>query len=287
MERLWNRDVRSFLDFVEDSVSKQLSAATARSESEDQQRSILSHLISALDSDQKDSHACARELTAEARMLIIAGLDTTLVSMTAIFFYLTQSQEANQRLASEIRSTFETLEEIREGPKLLSCKYLRACVSEAMRLAPGGPSELPRVVLPGGLAVNGRHIPEGSIVGLSNWALTRNEAVFPEAHAFRPERWLIDEKTKEAVSRGQGASFPFSAGPGSCVGKHLALLELQLTVAITIWLMDMRVEQMERQDSRNGSPRTKSNVTATIKIRDSYISIVSENALVQFKKRIE
>ena len=221
-------------------------------------------------------------------MLIIAGLDTTMVSMTAIFFYLTQSQGVHQKLASEVRSTFETLEEIREGLKLLSCKYLRACVNEAMRLAPGGPSELPRVVLPGGLAVNGRHIPEGSIVGLSNWALTRNESVFPEPHVFRPERWFIDDsKPKEAVSREQGGSFPFSAGPGSCVGKHLALLELQLTVAMTIWLMDMRVGQVERQDFRHGSSRTEPNVTATIKIRDSYISIVSDNVFVQFKKRIE
>jgi cytochrome P450 len=77
-----------------------------------------------------------------------------------------------KKLTDEIRSTFETVEDINSGLALNLCTYLRAVIDEAMRLSPPVGGILPREVLPGGLDVDGIHIPEGTYPGSNNSNIT-------------------------------------------------------------------------------------------------------------------
>ena len=54
--------------------------------------------------------------------------------MTAIFFYLVHHPLALAQLRKGIGETFQTVDEIRLGPQLSSCKYLKPCIHESMRL---------------------------------------------------------------------------------------------------------------------------------------------------------
>jgi len=73
-------------------------------------------------------------LLSEGLFFVAAGGDTTAAALGALFFYLSRetNAEASRKLSNELRTTFHSAEEIRSGPKLSGCHYLRACIDEAM-----------------------------------------------------------------------------------------------------------------------------------------------------------
>ena len=56
-----------------------------------------------------------------------------------------------------------------------------------------------------------------------------DERYFPEARAFRPERWLAGDGR---TGSGERISIPFGAGPRICPGRYLALQEMKLVLAM-------------------------------------------------------
>lgn len=186
------------------------------------------------------------DLYMEAQLLTIAGSETSTTTIAGVIFYLTRDPRVYNRLAQEIRTTFQTVDEIRSGTKLWGCRYLRACLDEAMRISPPVPCELIREVLPGGLEVDGMFVPEGTQIGTSTYSLHHNETVFPDASVYRPERWIVDEKNNVIatdVARAESAFSPFSFGARACVGKNLAYLELTITLARLLYLLDFKVPE--------------------------------------------
>ena len=187
----------------------------------------------------------------------------------------------------EIRQNFNSLEEIVGGPKLHSCVYMRACIDEALRLCPAVASELPREVLPGGQEVDGDHLPEGVRVGTSVWSLHHNEEHFPDAAVYRPERWIVDEKTgmtEELVAYTKSCFYPFSAGPGNCVGKNLAMLEMMVVVARVFYQMDIKAAP--GSDLGGGNPKLgwgRRN-RMEYQMHDTFVS-QRKGPMVQFKRR--
>src|ERR1700761_282778 len=130
--------------------------------------------------DPETGHGFSRdELWGESNLLIIAGSDTTSTALAATFFYLVHNPSVLQEAAQEIRSTFSTVEEIAHGPKLTGCHFLRACIDEAMRMSPPVGGALPRRVLPGGMIVDGRNIPEGVDVCVPHYTIHHNPAYYP------------------------------------------------------------------------------------------------------------
>lgn len=172
------------------------------------------------------------EVWGEAHLMIAAGGDTTSTALAAVLFYLSRSQSAYDKLATEIRSNFSDVELIRRGRQLSSCRYLKACIDEALRLAPAAPGALWREVSSGGTKVDGEWIPAGLDVAVCTYAIHHNESYFPNSFVFRPERFL------EANANQESAFAPFSLGPRSCLAKPLAYLELSLALARLVFLMD-------------------------------------------------
>ncbi|KAH7380914.1 cytochrome P450-like protein [Cadophora sp. MPI-SDFR-AT-0126] len=179
-----------------------------------------------------------REMFAEANNLIVAGSDTTATALTATVFYLTHNPHALQKVKDEVGSAFAgtDIEDVRSGPALTSCKYLKACIDEAMRMTPPVPGIIPRVVLPGGIEIDGHSIPAGVEVGISAYALHHNSSHFSDSFEYRPERFL------EAEAENTMKHFaPFSIGPRVCLGRNLAYMEMMILLARMLLLFDMKV----------------------------------------------
>ena len=178
-----------------------------------------------------------REMFAEANNLIIAGSDTTATALSATVFYLTHNPHALRKVKDELKKAFAGLdiEDVRSGPTLTSCKYLKACIDEAMRMTPPVPGILPRVVLPGGINVDGHSIPAGVEIGVSAHALHHNSSHFSDSFEYRPERFL-DAEAEDTLK----CFAPFSTGPRTCIGRNLAYLEMMIVLARVLLLFDMK-----------------------------------------------
>ncbi|KAI9041023.1 putative Cytochrome P450 [Aspergillus affinis] len=131
--------------------------------------------------------------------------------------------------------------------ELIGEAYLRACVEESMRLCPLVPMDLPREVLPGGLCVLEWTFPTGTIVGVPTYSLHHSAEHFEEPFRFNPSRWLLGDLesregvTAEVMARQRQAFVPFSLGPRSCIGRKVAIVELELCIARALWLYDVRL----------------------------------------------
>lgn len=162
------KNIRTYYDFVEANVTqrRQEEEILKKSGAEDGQgrKDMFHYLFNATDESGNPGYT-TDELNAEANLLIIAGSDTTATTLIGFWFYMVRHPRVYDKLVEEIRTTFKSADDIQIGPTLSSCRYLQACIDEALRVAPAGAGELAREVLPGGLNIEGTQIPEGSHVG--------------------------------------------------------------------------------------------------------------------------
>ncbi|TGJ78509.1 hypothetical protein E0Z10_g10253 [Xylaria hypoxylon] len=196
---------------------------------------VTDHLDNAADGIQTS------ELWSEAVFFFPAAGDTTTTVISALFFYLSRNPTAYKRLATEIRNTFKYYEDIRGGQQLTGCRYLRACIDEALRISPPASGTLWREPYNDGepVIIDGHIIPPGTQVGVSAYSLHHNEDYFAKPFEYDPDRWLIEDEAN--LSLMHSAFAPFSLGARGCAGKSMTYLETGLVIAKTIWLFDFEI----------------------------------------------
>ncbi|KAI1856795.1 hypothetical protein JX265_011436 [Neoarthrinium moseri] len=188
----------------------------------------------------QDDRIHMSEIWSEGISFFPAGAFSTSGALSALFFYLSQSPSCYKRLATEIRSAFAASHEIRGGPKLADCQYLRACIDEALRIAPPVPGTMWREPAANNskpLIIDGHYIPPGTQIGVNIYAIHHNPEYFQDPFTFKPERWLSETPEAQRKSM-QDAFSAFSVGYRGCAGKAMAYLESSLVVAKTLWYFD-------------------------------------------------
>lgn len=171
-----------------------------------------------------------RYISAEILDNINAAKATTAVTATYLIWRLTQ----NPLWQHKIRRELNALPRQQDGSLSFAdvnagSPSLDACLQEVYRLHPASSGRSERVVPDGGYELCGFFLPEGTIVSASIVALHRDEAVYPDANAFVPDRWLgVD---KETLQMREAQLIPFGYGGRICLGKALATMEIKLLVA--------------------------------------------------------
>ncbi|KAI2613242.1 cytochrome P450 [Hypoxylon sp. NC1633] len=217
---------------------------TRLGQDKDAQPDFYSYVSDAMAAESEDVQKL--DLWTEAMFFTIAGGDTTAAAIAATFFYLSRNPECYQKVAQEIRATFPPGSQVRGGPKLSSCHYLRACIDESLRMSPPTPSTPWRQLAPDEkddvLVIDGIPVPKGVSVGVNIYSLHHNEKYFPDPFKFSPERWLTptpDTPESRAAQKVMRDAFcPFSIGARSCAGKPVAYLEISMTLASTLSIYD-------------------------------------------------
>ncbi|GLA35474.1 hypothetical protein AnigIFM63309_011314 [Aspergillus niger] len=263
---------------------QQLSTRLAANPTE--RRDIIYYLQQARDPETGEGYS-TQELISESTLLLGAGAETANTALASTWFFLAHHPAIRQRLTNLIRAHFASLESIVSGPALSSGKmgYLRACIEESMRLCPPVPMDLPREVLPGGLQVLEWEFPAGTIVGVPTYSLHHSPEHFDRPYEYDPNRWMLrgteaaDEGvgvSPEVMARQRAAFVPFSLGPRACIGRNVAMLELEVSVARVLWLYDLRLAPgMEHLGvGREGE----------YKMKDNFI-VGKEGPILEFRKR--
>jgi cytochrome P450 len=243
-----------------------------------------------------------------------AGGDTISTALAATLFYLSRNSESYERLKSEIRTNFSTIDSICAGRALSRCHYLRACLDEAMRLSPPAPGSFWRETTGSGAFIDGVFVPAGYEVGVGIYALHHNPRYFSDPYAFRPERFLLVETPEQrrctispnapssSIPTSQGSSpetlssndvpgahpdagsafAPFLLGPRTCPARSLAYLEMSLLIARIIWSLDFRIVGHDGQGEAGASWGEERE--SEFRLWDIF-SAVQRGPLLQFKKR--
>ncbi|KAL2211455.1 cytochrome P450 [Sarocladium strictum] len=174
----------------------------------------------------------------ESLILLTTGGDTVASGLAATFFYLSRNPACHRKLAKEIRTKFPNSGSIKGGIVLDSCRYLRACIDEALRMSPPVPTNLWRQQVAADktpLTIDGHYVPKGTLFGVNLYAFSHNEEIFTDPHTYTPDRWLGED---EATKRMKDSFASFSIGPRNCAGKEIAYLEMSIAIAKTLWNFD-------------------------------------------------
>ncbi|KAH7371599.1 cytochrome P450 [Cadophora sp. MPI-SDFR-AT-0126] len=174
------------------------------------------------DADQKEGPPLTEfEVSFEAGGFIVAGSGTTAVTLTYLVWAVLSHPDIQKRLEAEVAG----LDLDYSDAQLEKLPYLNGVIDEALRLYGAAPGSLPRSAPKGGFTLHGGYfIPEMTTVSSQAFSLHRDESIYPNAQSFMPERFLD--------SQGQYAStkalfVPFGAGSRTCLGIHLAKMELR------------------------------------------------------------
>ena len=280
-------EIKTYYAFINDSVATRIKEEKESKNEESGRKDMFHYLCKATDPSTGE-HYSEDALQGEAAMLIVAGSSSTSTVLAGLWFYLSRNEAACKRLVDELRTTFKNSDEIVSGPKLASCVYLHACIEEALRISPAGPSEFAREVLPGGTVINGEFFPAGVVVGCANWAMGHNEQVFKDPGRFRPERYIPSEATgvtAEEVSALRSYYHPFLIGPFNCVGKNIAMTEMALVVARTLFRLDLRAVPGDNLGAGHPKLGWGRNDESRYVLSDAYIT-VHEGPVLQFRKKV-
>lgn len=124
----------------------------------------------------KNQELSDAEIAQEASNLIVAGSDTTAVSLTYLIWAVLRplNSDIREKLTDEI----STMPLNARASDLSSLSYLRAVVDETLRLYGAAPGSLPRVVPSGGAVLGQYYIPGGVTVSTQAFTMHRDPDIF-------------------------------------------------------------------------------------------------------------
>jgi cytochrome P450 len=197
---------------------------------------LLSMLMQARDED--GGRMNDKQLRDEVMTFLLAGHETTALTLSWTWHLLSQNPDAEAQLHGELDEILAgRTPEFSDLPKL---QYTERVVKESMRLYPPAWS-LARTVIEE-FEIGGYRIPAGANVVMSQWVMHRDARYFPDPEKFDPGRW----QPERAQKLPRFAYFPFGGGPRQCIGASFAMMEAALLLATVAQRFSMRT--VPRQD---------------------------------------
>ncbi|KMT12085.1 hypothetical protein BVRB_5g100400 [Beta vulgaris subsp. vulgaris] len=173
---------------------------------------------------------------------ILAGRDTSSVALSWFFWLVSINPRVEEKILIEICTILKETRgddvnlwiadplEFEEVDRLI---YLKAALSETLRLYPSVPEDSKHVVADDVLP-DGTFVPAGSAVTYSIYSTGRMKFIWGEdCLEFRPERWLSLDGTKMEW-QDPFKFVSFNAGPRICLGKDLAYLQMKSIAAAVL-----------------------------------------------------
>jgi cytochrome P450 len=164
----------------------------------------------------------------------VSGTETTASSLHSFVLAMLLHPDVQSRALAEINAVCgDNVPSFEHKPLL---PYIEAICREVLRWQPIVPLGLPHMTSREDV-YEGYLIPKGSMVLVNEWAISRDESLYPDASRFDPERHLTAEgELKDDPLVGH---FAFGHGRRICPGRHFA--ELSLWAAMVSILSTVRI----------------------------------------------
>ena len=169
------------------------------------------------------------DVQVEATSLIFAGSGTTANTLSFTLWSIATRPDLRKKLELEAASLHEGFQDA----DLEALPLLNATINETLRLNAAVPGSLPRVVPSQGATMCGHYLAPGTVVSTQAWTYHRDASLYPNPLDFDPSRFLDDPTGSSANPKGAKATnSAFGAGAYTCLGIHLAWMELRYGVAM-------------------------------------------------------
>ncbi len=176
---------------------------------------MLSLLLDARDED--GNPLSDSELRDELMTLLVAGHETTATALAWCFDLVLRHPAVHTRLVADADRG--------------DTAYLDAVIKETLRLRPVVAVVARRLTEE--TVVAGHRLPAGALAAPNVYLTHLREDVYPDAEAFRPERFL--ERPTETYSW-----IPFGGGIRRCLGASFATLEMRIVVPTILRAVRLR-----------------------------------------------
>jgi cytochrome P450 len=194
-------------ELIFDLVAERRAEHDERRAEDDERPDVLSMLLSATHED--GSPMSPAELRDELMTALVAGHETTASQLAWALSLLARDRAVAERLRARLADDPED-------------PFLTATIQEAMRLRPVLPNAEPRLVKRP-VRIGGIEYPPGVILVASVYMVHHDPEIYPEPHAFRPERFLH-------APPGTYTWIPFGGGRRRCLGATFAMLEMKIVL---------------------------------------------------------
>jgi unspecific monooxygenase len=208
-----------WIAFMDEIIEARLRAPT-----EGKPRDLFDMLLTARDPETGEAFSRA-QLRDQMATMIVAGHETTALTLFWSLYLLASSPVDQERVAEEVRTV--DLSPDNAADALAKLPYTKAVVNESLRLYP--PAFALARIASGPDQVGDVAVPRGTLVMISPWVLQRHRRLWRDPEAFNPSRFLGDVALAHRF-----AYMPFGAGPRICIGAQLALTEACLVLATMI-----------------------------------------------------
>jgi len=171
-------------------------------------------------------HLSEEEILSQSVLFFSVGYETSSQLLAYAAYCLALNPEVQEKTYLEVKEAFLSNSGKIDHGILSKLIYTKAVIDETLRLY----NPVLRMERRAGrdfhLEGTGITIPKGMIVGIPVWALHHAKEYYPEPDAFKPERFLAENRHEITP----GTYLPFGDGPRNCIGSRFALLECQLAL---------------------------------------------------------
>lgn len=183
---------------------------------------MLDRLLAARDKETGEGMS-ETQLRDEIVTLLLAGHETTGTAIAWTLYLLSQHPQVEAQLVAELSSVLSGAPAT--SSDLVRLPYLKQVMQESLRLYP--PIWAIARQNTEQIELGGYRIPAKSYLVIPIYNLHRHPDYWPDAEQFDPGRFAPQRE----ASRHSYCYLPFSAGPRTCIGANMAMLEIQLVLA--------------------------------------------------------
>ncbi|KAJ8626504.1 hypothetical protein MRB53_019811 [Persea americana] len=201
---------------------------------------------------QKEPNMSDRYLRDIILSFIIAGKDTTAVTLSWFFYMLCKNPIVKEKIGREVKEVIDAKEGTTIGEfverlteeALNRMHYLHASITETLRLYPAVAADA-KLCCSDDTLPDGFNVGRGDLVVYLPYPMGRMKFLWgDDAEVFKPERWLNNDGLFQPESPFKFTAF--QAGPRICAGKEFAYMQMKIFAAVLLSFFTFKLSDEKR-----------------------------------------